>query len=227
MAVNVALQRAKALRAPREAAAIETQTARLLKARSKERCFVSVQVCGVGGHLALHLGQPDWQSDLQDASCVRTPSPMKIDDLTGGDTRHLLSERERASHSERQGWLRHSDTLTVKPTTCCRAQSLLISRSQRWYWISQGFHNQWTICRAKHLLASHRLGQHGNEGTHEASHVWPPRRNPTQAVCCVDKTTVRIFLGSTVEHQSQRPVRLQRPMALVSGTGKTKRYSQA
>ena len=88
--------RAEALRAPREAAATETQTASPLQARSKERCFVtsargsSVQVCGVGGHLALHLGQPDWRWELHDASSVRTPSPMKIYDLTGGDGPGLL-----------------------------------------------------------------------------------------------------------------------------------------
>ena len=50
-------------------------------------------------------------------------SPMKIDDLTGGDTRHLLCERERASHSER-GW--HMEGLfQTSRHTCSETDDLL------------------------------------------------------------------------------------------------------
>ena len=89
MAVNVALQRTDVLRAPREGAATETQTTRPLKARSKERRFVTsargsfVQVCGVGGYRALHL---DSQTGTGNCTMLQAlPSPIKLDDLTSGD----------------------------------------------------------------------------------------------------------------------------------------------
>ena len=56
--------------------------------------------------MALHLGQPDWHWELHDASSVRTPSPLKNDDLTSGDTRHL-AERARESQPLRTPRLAH------------------------------------------------------------------------------------------------------------------------